>query len=502
MKYIALLIACIFAIVIADDVPVISCSFTASIKSHVHLADGSVQITEYEHYSVAKKKFLQSGLIMDWFPRNMTALFVNPNKYTYIQPFFDRKICATIPFRSIIPCFQMSRNATKVSSHVPCATDPSLKCDIWQYQDIEVWFVRSDTNPVILDQLIVKDPDLNIKATSLFKKFDPHEPDPSVFVIPDDQPCANLINDKSDIYAEEVEPQQPVRPIDMVLPFTLAPDSPYSREALANAAKKAAGNGIHKRHHHHHHHHHHNHQKSAHTYSKLWKVGDDIPDEYDTTVAYANCSTGTIVDQGSCSSSWAISAARTVSDRFCIAYGREMTFSPQWMVDCHNEQLECRGGFGDKAFEDLMHYGIVTDQCVPYTGVAAQCPFTCIDGSQLQVYKLRSAYSPYKKGDTTATMQLIQQDILLHGPVTAGLWTFNDFRDYKGGVYEHQSSSGIVAQHTVRIVGWGVDAETKKPYWKVANSWGDSWGENGFFRILRGTNECAMEDQVASGSFN
>jgi len=255
MKYIALLIACIFAIVIADDVPVISCSFTASIKSHVHLADGSVQITEYEHYSVAKKKFLQSGLIMDWFPRNMTALFVNPNKYTYIQPFFDRKICATIPFRSIIPCFHIAPNATKVSSHVPCATDPSLQCDIWQYKDVEIWFVRSDTNPVILDQVIVKDPDLNMKATSFFKKFDPTAPDPSVFVIPKDQPCANLINDESDIYAEEdnqQQQQQPMRPIEMALPFTFAPDSPYSREALANAAKKAPKSN-HKRHHQHQH---------------------------------------------------------------------------------------------------------------------------------------------------------------------------------------------------------------------------------------------------------
>jgi len=436
----------------------------------------------------------------------MSALFENPNKYTYIQPFFDRKICATIPFRSIIPCFRISPNATKTQSRVPCPTDPGLLCDMWQHKDIEVWFLRSDSDPVIPDQAIIKDDQLGMKATTFFRKFDPHEPDPSVFVIPADQPCANLINDEKDIYAvNSVEEQKPTRPIDMLLPFTLAPNSPYSREAIANAAKSAVrkphkhGHHGHKKHHGSHKRHHHHHVSSV--IPGTWKIGDDIPEEYDASVKYANCSTNTIVDQGSCSSSWAISAARTMSDRYCIATGNSLSFSPQWMVDCHNEQLECRGGFGDKAFEDLKKYGVATEKCVPYTGVADKCPFKCIDGSDPEVYKLKTAYSPYKKGDTTATMQMIQQDILLYGPVTAGLWTFHDFRDYQGGVYEHKSSTGVIAQHTVRIVGWGVDADTKKPYWKVANSWGESWGENGYFRILRGSNECAMEDQVASGTF-
>jgi len=486
--------AIVVVAVFGQDTPTISCSFTASIKAVVKLADGSVKQTEYEHYSIAKKKFLQSGLIMDWFPRNMTALFEQPNKYTYIQPFFDRKICATIPFRSIIPCFVFPQNATKVASHVPCATDPSVDCDSWQYKDTELWTVRSDTNPVILDQIIIKDTQLNMKATSFFRKFDPHAPNKSVFVIPADQPCANLINSKEN-EDEEVAyiDEQPKRRIDMLLPFTLSPDSLYSREAISKAAKEAPrmfkGKNVKQD------------VQVPQKPTKPWRLGDDIPIEYDASVVFSNCSANTIVDQGDCSSSWAISAARTASDRYCIKQGTPITFSPQWMVSCHNEQLDCRGGFGDKAFMDLRDYGIVTEKCLPYSATAEQCPFSCKDGSPLNVYKLSTAYSPYKKDDVKATMEMIQKDILLHGPVTAGLWTFGDFRDYKGGVYEHNSTSGVIAQHTVRIVGWGVDCDTLKPYWRVANSWGDTWGENGYFRILRGTNECAMEDQVASGTF-
>jgi len=265
--FIAVVFACIAA-VMGDEAPIISCSFSASIRSHVVLPDGSVQITDYEHYSVAKRKFLQSGLVADWFPRNMTALFVNPNKYTYIQPFFDRKICATIPFRSIIPCFEMSPNSTKTASHVPCPTDPSLMCDTWQYQDIEVWFVRSDTDPVVLDEIIIKDPQLNMKAVSFFRKFDPTEPDPSVFVIPADQPCANLINDESNPVAKDAV-EQPQRPIDALLPFVFYPDSPYSKEAMAKAAKTAARNHGHQQHPHHHHHHHSHHVPPKSTPSSL-----------------------------------------------------------------------------------------------------------------------------------------------------------------------------------------------------------------------------------------
>lgn len=53
--------------------------------------------------------------------------------------------------------------------------------------------------------------------------------------------------------------------------------------------------------------------------------------------------------------------------------------------------------------------------------------------------------------------------------------------------------------HAVKIIGWGKDEDTGEDYWLVVNSWNDSWGEKGLFRIRRGVNECGIEGSVVSG---
>lgn len=59
---------------------------------------------------------------------------------------------------------------------------------------------------------------------------------------------------------------------------------------------------------------------------------------------------------------------------------------------------------------------------------------------------------------------------------------------------QHQQKGG----HAVKIIGWGV--EDNVPYWLVANSWNTDWAENGYFRILRGKNECGIEESVVAGA--
>jgi cathepsin X len=61
---------------------------------------------------------------------------------------------------------------------------------------------------------------------------------------------------------------------------------------------------------------------------------------------------------------------------------------------------------------------------------------------------------------------------------------------YTGGIYEDTTGDSDIV-HEVSVVGFGVENGTK--YWVVRNSWGSHWGEEGFFRVVRGKNNIAIE---------
>ncbi|PIO58879.1 papain family cysteine protease, partial [Teladorsagia circumcincta] len=98
------------------------------------------------------------------------------------------------------------------------------------------------------------------------------------------------------------------------------------------------------------------------------------------------------------------------------------------------------------------------------------------------------------------SVKAIQRDIMKNGPVVATYFVYQDFFYYKSGIYRH--TAGIrKGAHAVKIIGWGEEKTGNEtiPYWIIANSWHNDWGENGFFRMIRGINECAIEMYVAAG---
>ncbi|EYC40328.1 hypothetical protein Y032_0619g730 [Ancylostoma ceylanicum] len=94
------------------------------------------------------------------------------------------------------------------------------------------------------------------------------------------------------------------------------------------------------------------------------------------------------------------------------------------------------------------------------------------------------------------SVEAIQKEIMANGPVQAAINTYEDFSHYKKGIYVHTAGKDT-GGHAIKIIGWGV--EKKVPYWIVANSWNNDWGEDGHFRILRGSNECGIEEEVVAG---
>ncbi|KAF5395490.1 Cathepsin B [Paragonimus heterotremus] len=87
-------------------------------------------------------------------------------------------------------------------------------------------------------------------------------------------------------------------------------------------------------------------------------------------------------------------------------------------------------------------------------------------------------------------------EIMTNGPVEAGFDVYEDFPTYTSGIYFHAWGE-LKSGHAVKIVGWG--EENGIPYWVIANSWNEGWGENGFVRFLRGMDECGIESEITAG---
>lgn len=82
------------------------------------------------------------------------------------------------------------------------------------------------------------------------------------------------------------------------------------------------------------------------------------------------------------------------------------------------------------------------------------------------------------------SVDAIKKDLIENGPVTAAFTVYEDFVNYKSGVYRHTTGSAL-GGHAVKIIGYGED------YWIVNNSWNETWGDNGTFKIAFG--ECGID---------
>ena len=106
----------------------------------------------------------------------------------------------------------------------------------------------------------------------------------------------------------------------------------------------------------------------------------------------------------------------------------------------------------------------------------------------------------------------IVQALRTTGPLSV-LMNAEKLQFYKSGVYNPSHCDPQALDHAVLLVGYGVDNVTDSteatagtapavepiPYWTVKNSWGESWGEDGYFRIVRGAGKCGINTAVTTG---
>jgi len=251
---------------------------------------------------------------------------------------------------------------------------------------------------------------------------------------------------------------------------------------------------------------------------------EDLPENFDARANWPDCPTiGEIRDQGGCGSCWAFGAVESMSDRVCIHSNATVhfRFSADDLVSCCRVcGFGCNGGFPGMAWNYWVRKGLVSggpygsDQgCRPYE--IAPCEHhvngtrgPCNPGESKTpkcVKKCQGSYSVQYSADKrygsksysiSRNEDQIRKEIMTNGPVEGAFTVFEDLLAYKSGVYQHVTGK-VLGGHAIRILGWGVENGT--PYWLIANSWNSDWGDNGYFKILRGSDHCGIESQISAG---
>jgi len=138
----------------------------------------------------------------------------------------------------------------------------------------------------------------------------------------------------------------------------------------------------------------------------------------------------------------------------------------------------------DYAFQYAVANGMCTEDSYPYTAQDGSCQTSCTKVVNIASYV-----------DVAQDNEDALQAAVALNPVSVAVEADQaGFQFYTSGVFT--GSCGTALDHGVLAVGYGTTSSGQK-YWKVKNSWGASWGESGYIRLIRNKNECGI-NQMAS----
>ena len=184
-----------------------------------------------------------------------------------------------------------------------------------------------------------------------------------------------------------------------------------------------------------------------------------------------------VKNQGQCGSCWSFSATGALEGAWAIANGNLLSLSEQQLMDCSISygDMVCKGGLMDSAFEYAIDNGMCTEEEDPYEAKRDKCT-DC---------EKQATFSGCV--DVTPNNELHLKEAVSQGPVSVAIEADTAaFQFYSGGVITG-NACGTSLDHGVLVVGYG--EEEGQPYWLVKNSWGDTWGDDGYVKIARTDSE-------------
>lgn len=186
-----------------------------------------------------------------------------------------------------------------------------------------------------------------------------------------------------------------------------------------------------------------------------------------------------VKDQGYCGSCWAFSATEQLESDSMRTLGTSYVLSAEQITQCADFAYGCGGGWTEVAYGYVASAGgIEQDSDYPYTSYYGTTGTCKADTSDMVIGVGSGGFTTISGESSMASY------VQATGPLSVCL-DANNWNSYTGGV---MSVCGQSVDHCVQAVG--VDTSASEPYWKVRNSWGTSWGESGFIRLLYGANTC------------
>lgn len=250
-------------------------------------------------------------------------------------------------------------------------------------------------------------------------------------------------------------------------------------------------------------------------------TNDTIPENFDWKALGA---VGDVLNQKYCGSCWSFSTAQDIAGTHFLATGESLTLSEQQLVACDVKNDGCDGGYPYRAMQYITQIGgMVTEDAYPYKGICAwdACgenpngqddPTPTCDQSLLNTeimakdvaaiggyqmvamgpeYEDLAAVVLVKNGPLSIAFNAAGMDYYVHGIVGSTQCVDAETGDIQAGcISEYDKCDKASLDHAVLITGYGVDDGVD--YWMIKNSWGSDWGDSGYYRLLRGVNQCGV----------
>jgi len=224
----------------------------------------------------------------------------------------------------------------------------------------------------------------------------------------------------------------------------------------------------------------------------------DLPSDFDWRPQGA---VNSVKDQGQCGSCWAFATVANIEGAGFVSTGKLVSLSEQELVDCdtakgtdtHGDAFGpdegCNGGLPEWAYADMIdqNLGLELESEYPYSGRDGTCK---ADAAKEQAFV--GEWTDLSQDEDEIAAALMQ-----YGPLALGI-NASPMQFYEGGVANPPAviCNPQALDHGVSFVAFGVDGST--PYWTIRNSWGASWGESGYYRIVRGTGACGLNTAVTT----